>query len=265
MVQLSLVIPAFAEARYLPETLRAIHRFVVERDWLASTEVVVVTADSDDGTADLARRELAAFPLAQHLEPGRKVGKGRDVRVGMLAARGEVVLFMDADMATPLAHIEPAIAKIRAGDDVVIGRRDLARMHKTLGRRITSQLSNYLVRALLLPGIADTQCGFKAFHRSIVAELFEPLGTMGWGFDLEILVRARSAGATIAEIDVPDWSDPKGDHGLAGERQWVARLRTLRELGELALRHGRQPVRAARRVRPDPIASAQAASVSRIA
>lgn len=265
MVQLSLVIPAFAEGRYLPDTLRAIHRFLDERGWLSSTELVVVTADAADGTPELARRELSAFPLAQHLEPGPKLGKGRDVRVGMLAARGEVVLFMDADMATPLAHIAPAVAKIHAGDDVVIGRRDLARMHHTLGRRLTSQLSNYLVRALLLPGIADTQCGFKAFHRSIVAELFEPLETMGWGFDLEILVRARSAGATIAELEVPDWADPKGDHGLAGERQWLARLRTLRELGSLTLRHGRQPVRRARRVRPSTVTVEQPASVPRIA
>ena len=250
MVMLSVVIPAFAEARYLPATLKALRGFLVERDWLPTTEVVVVTADADDGTPDLARRGLVEFAHAQHIEPGAKVGKGRDVRAGMLAARGEVVLFMDADLATPLAYIEPAAACVRAGHDVVIGRRDLARMHRTLGRRLTSQLSNYLVRAVLLPGISDTQCGFKAFHRSIVAELFGPLETMGWGFDLEILVRARAAGAAIAELDVPDWDDPKGDRGLAGERQWLARLRTLRELAVLALRHGRAPVRAAQRVRP---------------
>jgi glycosyltransferase involved in cell wall biosynthesis len=250
MVALSVVIPAFAEARYLPATLRALRGFLAERDWLASTEVVVVTADAADGTPALAREGLAAFPHAQHVEPGAKVGKGRDVRAGMLAARGEIVLFMDADLATPLGYVEPAVARVRAGHDVVIGRRDLGRMHKTLGRRVTSQLSNYLVRAVLLPGIADTQCGFKAFHGSIVAELFGPLETMGWGFDLEILVRARAAGAAIAELDVPDWADPKGDHGLAGEPQWIARLRTLRELGVLALRHGRQPHRASRRVRP---------------
>ncbi|HET7500628.1 MAG TPA: glycosyltransferase [Kofleriaceae bacterium] len=250
MVQLSLVVPAFAEARYLAGTLRALREFLSARDWLATTEVVVVTAEAPDGTPEIARQGLAAFPLAQHIEPGAKLGKGRDVRAGMLAARGEIVLFMDADLATPLRHVEPAVSLVRAGHDVVIGRRDLARMHHTLGRRITSQLSNHLVRAVLLPGIADTQCGFKAFHRSIVAELFEPLRTMGWGFDLEILVRARAAGASIAELDVPDWADPKGDHGLAGERQWLARLRTLRELAALTLRHGRQPVRPARWVRP---------------
>lgn len=246
MVELSLVVPAFAEAPYLAGTLRAIHDHLGERDWLASTEIVVVTADAEDGTPDIARRELRQFAIAQHLEPGAKVGKGRDVRAGMLAARGEVVVFMDADLATPLVHLETAIARVRDGYDVVIGTRDLSRMHKKLGRRVTSQLSNYLVRMALLPGIVDTQCGFKAFHRSIVARLFEPLETLGWGFDLEILARARAAGVTIAEIAVPDWSDPKGDRGLAGERQWLARLRTLRELGILTLRHGRQPARRGR-------------------
>lgn len=240
MIPLSIVIPAFAEARYLPGTLRALRDHLAARGARSATEVIVVTADADDGTPDIARRELVAFPLAQHIEPGPKLGKGRDVRAGMLAARGEVVLFMDADLATPLAYLDPAVARIRAGHDVVIGCRDLARMHRALGRRLTSQLTNYLVRAALLPGIADTQCGFKAFRGSIVAELFGPLETLGWGFDLEVLVRARAAGAAIAELPIPDWADPKGDHGLAGERQWLARLRTLRELGALALRHGRQ-------------------------
>jgi glycosyltransferase involved in cell wall biosynthesis len=243
---LSLVIPAYAEAKFLGATLSALHEFLATKGELAATEVIVVTADAADGTADIARRALAEFPIHQHLEPGAKVGKGRDVRCGMLAARGDIVLFMDADLATPLVHIDEAIARVNAGADVVIGRRDLSRMHNTLGRRVTSQLSNQLVRAVLLPGIADTQCGFKAFRGPLVPTLFEPLTTLGWGFDLEILARARRAGAWIEELAVPDWHDPKGDDGLAGETQWLARLRTLRELAVLAWAHGRQPARCAR-------------------
>ncbi|HET9623157.1 MAG TPA: glycosyltransferase [Kofleriaceae bacterium] len=240
---LSLVIPAYAEAKFLGATLSTLRDFLARKDQLATTEVIVVTADAADGTPAIARAALAAFPHHQHLEPGPKVGKGRDVRCGMLAARGDVVLFMDADLATPLPHIDEAVARIAAGADVVIGSRDLSRMHHTLGRRVTSQLSNQLVRAVLLPGIADTQCGFKAFRGPLVATLFEPLATLGWGFDLEILARARRAGAWIEELAIPDWHDPKGDDGLAGETQWLARLRTLRELASLAIAHGRQPVR----------------------
>lgn len=239
-LRLSLVIPAFAEASYLPATLDAVRAFLARRDRLAMTEVIVVTADASDGTPEIARRELARFPIARHLETGPAVGKGRDVRCGMLAARGDVVVFTDADLATPLGYIDEAVAAIGRGSDVVIGRRDLARMHRRFGRRLTSQLANQLIRAVLLPGIADTQCGFKAFRRTIVAELFEPLETLGWGFDLEVLARARRAGGRITELAVPDWHDPKGDHGLAGEVQWIARLKVLRELGRLAWRLGRQ-------------------------
>jgi glycosyltransferase involved in cell wall biosynthesis len=243
---LSVVIPAYAEAEYLPGTLAALRAFLADDGQLATTEVVVVTADAPDGTPDIARAELAQFPVHQHLEPGCKVGKGRDVRCGMLAARGDIVLFMDADLATPLRYIPEAVARIRAGADVVVGRRDLARMHHTLGRRLTSQLSNQLVQVMLLPGINDTQCGFKAFRRSLVAPLFESLTTLGWGFDLEVLARARGAGAWIEELPIPDWHDPKGDAGLAGEMQWLARARTLRELAFVTLLHGRQPARRAR-------------------
>jgi dolichyl-phosphate beta-glucosyltransferase len=256
---LSLVIPAYAEAKFLGATLSTLRDFLARTGELETTEVIVVTADAPDGTTDIARAGLAGFPIHRHLEPGRKVGKGRDVRCGMLAARGDIVLFMDADLATPLAHIADAVACITAGADVVIGRRDLSRMHHTLGRRVTSQLSNQLVRALLLPGIADTQCGFKAFRGSLVATLFEPLATLGWGFDLEILARARRAGAWIEELAIPDWHDPKGDDGLAGETQWLARLRTLRELASLTWAHGRQP---ARRTPPHGLAAARKAGVS---
>jgi dolichyl-phosphate beta-glucosyltransferase len=242
VVSLSVVIPAFAEADYLGRTLDVLHGYLSSRRALDTTEVVVVTADCADGTPELARRAIGQFPIAQHVHPGAKVGKGRDVRAGMLVARGEHVLFMDADLATPLHHVDRAVALLREGCDVVIGRRELAAMHAQWSRSVTSQLANGLVRALLLPGIADTQCGFKAFRRAIVPGLFEPLQTLGWGFDLEILARARGAALRIAELAVHDWHDPKGDDGLAGEAQWVARWRTLRELLGIRRRLGRQVV-----------------------
>jgi len=237
---LSIVIPAYAEARFLAGTLRALHAFLGAR--AAATEVIVVTAEARDGTPAIAARELGRFPRGRQLRPGRKVGKGRDVRAGMLAARGDVVLFMDADLATPLCHIDAAIAAITAGADVAIGRRDIVRMHRELGKAWSSRLANALVQAVLLPGLGDTQCGFKAFRGEVVRSLFEPLATLGWGFDLEVLARARRAGLAICELPVPDWADPKGDAGLAGEIHWWARLRTLAELAGVVARLGRQPV-----------------------
>jgi dolichyl-phosphate beta-glucosyltransferase len=245
MLRLSLVIPAYAEAEYLPRTLSELRRYLTAQGLLHSTEVIVVTANAPDETQALARRALRQFPNAHHLEPGAKIGKGRDVRHGMLAARGQVVLFMDADLATPLRHITRALAAIEAGGDVVIGCRALSRAHGVRSRSLASRLSNRLIRALLLPGLRDTQCGFKAFRQELVPELFGPLETMGWGFDFELLARARKLGHRIVELPIHDWADPKGDHGLAGEVQWWSHLRTLIELARVVARVGRQRERVA--------------------
>jgi dolichyl-phosphate beta-glucosyltransferase len=206
-----------------------VHRHLVERALLDKTEVIVVTADGPDGTAQLAKASLAQFPHATHLEPGAKVGKGRDVRAGMLAARGDLVVFMDADLATPLHHLD-ALLEMLDDSDLVIGYRDLGKIHDRWERTISSQLANRLVQATLLPGIHDTQCGFKGFRRATVEPLFEPLVTMGWGFDFEVIARAKKLGYRTQQLPLPDWRDPKGDEGLAGEVPWLARLRTLREL-----------------------------------
>ncbi|MDB4956230.1 MAG: hypothetical protein JWO36_3799 [Myxococcales bacterium] len=188
-----------------------------------------MTADSPDDTVALAKASLGKFPHAKQLEPGAKIGKGRDVRAGMLAARGELVVFMDADLATPLHHLGTMLELL--GDaDLVIGYRELGNIHDRWERTISSQLANRLVQATLLPGIHDTQCGFKGFRRATIAPLFEPLVTMGWGFDFEVLARARQLGYRTEQLPLPDWHDPKGDEGLAGEVPWLARLRTLREL-----------------------------------
>jgi dolichyl-phosphate beta-glucosyltransferase len=241
MPRLSVVIPAYAEAGYLANTLSGLHRYLVQRGLIHTTEVIVVTADSHDGTQQIARRELRAFPIMQHIEPGAKVGKGRDVRCGMLAARGDIALFMDADLATPVKYIEDAVAAIDRGAYLAIGRRDLAFAHADPVRAFISRASNQLIQTLLLPGLRDTQCGFKAFRREIVNELFGRLETTGWGFDLEVLTRARRQGYPIFELPLPDWADPKGDRGLAGEIQWLAQLRTFRELVKIVIRLGRQP------------------------
>ena len=203
------------------------HRHLGDR--VATTEVIVVTAEAPDDTVRLTRAALARFPHATQLEPGPKLGKGRDVRAGMLAARGELVVFMDADLATPLHHLDPML-ELLADADLVIGYRDLAKIHDRWERTISSQLANRLVQATLLPGIHDTQCGFKGFRRATIAPLFEPLVTMGWGFDFEVLARARQLGFRTRQLPLADWRDPKGDEGLAGEVPWLARLKTLREL-----------------------------------
>ena len=156
----------------------------------------------------------------------------------MLAAKGDYILFMDADMATPPRHIKPAFDKLEeSGADLLIADRPLNKIHNTKSRRIKSVLSNLLIRFLATPGIKDTQCGFKLFKKEPAKKLFEPLETMAWGFDIEILVRARANHYKIETLKINDWFDPKEDKmGLVGESGLHALLSTLKELLVISFR-----------------------------
>lgn len=207
----SVVIPAFNEARRLPRYLDEVVTYFEGRGepW----EVLVVDDGSSDGTAD--RVEVAArhHPAVRLLREERNRGKGAAVRRGMLSARGVWRLFTDADGATPIAEIkrlEPALA---AGADVAIGSRSLrdpavciaARTHRVLAGRVF----NCLVAWAGLAGIADSQCGFKAFTAEAARRLFALVRTDGFAFDVELLLLARRAGYRIVEVPV-NWTDQPG-------------------------------------------------------
>ena len=105
------------------------------------------------------------------------------------------MFYLDADLATPAEHIKEAFDKMEeTGADILIANRILYKIHNTWSRRIKSVGSNLLIRTLATPDINDTQCGFKAFKKDVAKKLFEPLETLGWGFDVEILVRAKALG-----------------------------------------------------------------------
>lgn len=229
----SVIVPAYSEATVIEASLKKLAKELksdVER--FDKTEVIVVTADSPDGTADLAKKQADLFCYFKLIEPGKKVGKGRDVRAGILSAEGDYVLFTDADMATPPHHIKDAFDKIeKTGADLLIADRPLGKIHNTWSRRVKSVLSNWLVRILATPGIKDSQCGFKSFKKEVAINLFEPLETLAWGFDIELLVRAKQLGYKIETLEINDWFDPKEDSmGLVGESQLHAYIHTLQEL-----------------------------------
>jgi dolichyl-phosphate beta-glucosyltransferase len=156
----------------------------------------------------------------------------------MLAAQGDYILFMDADLATPPGHIKAAFDKLEETNaDLLVADRPLSKIHNNLSRRIKSVLSNLLIRLLATPGIQDTQCGFKAFRGEAARNLFQPLETLGWGFDVEILVRARALGYKIVFLRINDWYDPKENSlGLAGESSIHAYARTMLELFKISLK-----------------------------
>jgi dolichyl-phosphate beta-glucosyltransferase len=203
--ELSLVIPAFDEARRLPGSLTVALAYLQAHR--QPFEVIVVDDGSRDDTAGVATKLLA--PLGGRgrllrLEPNR--GKGAAVRTGVLAALGERVLVSDADLSTPIEELAELERAIAAGADVAIGSRALDRgrvlRRQSLAREWSGRLFNLVVRLVALPGIHDTQCGFKLFRRAVVEPVFGRARLDGFGFDVESLAVARHLGFRIAEVPV---------------------------------------------------------------
>ncbi|HEX3082058.1 MAG TPA: glycosyltransferase [Candidatus Saccharimonadia bacterium] len=214
---LSIIIPAYNEAARIVATLKTLAGFLDSRSY-GIVEVVIVVADSPDGTAQLATAQKHLFKHFKLVEPGIRVGKGRDVRAGMFEASGRYKLFMDADLATPLTHLDDVHAFMRQDGQVAIAVRDLFVVHKSLVRKLMSKAANLAAQILATPGIKDTQCGFKVFEAGVADALFSRMTMLQWSFDMELLAIARQLGYKIQTIEVPDWSDPKEhDDGLAGD------------------------------------------------
>ncbi len=233
---LSIVIGAYQEAKFITATLEQLATHLRQHD-LGRVEVIVVTADSPDGTAKLARAQAHRFESFQLLEPGERVGKGRDIRLGMMTATGRYRLFMDADLATPLHYLDNIQQLMTQNVAVAVAVRDLDQIHHDWLRRFTSGLGNLLARVVLVPGIRDTQCGFKLFKASAAEAIFGRQMILGWGFDMEILALARYLGYPITAFAVPDWRDPKalGD-GLTGDSTAGAAWQSFKDLWRVRLR-----------------------------
>jgi len=200
--RLSVVIPAYNEAGRLPATLQRVREYLAARD--PCHEIVVVDDGSADGTAERAREAGGPDVVVVRNETNR--GKGYSVRRGMLLARGERRLMTDADLSTPIEELPSLLAKLDEGYDVAIASRavDGARIevHQPWFRENVGRLFNVLVRALLVPGLKDTQCGFKVFTAEAAEEAFSLARLDGFSFDVEVLFVARRRGRRIAEVPV---------------------------------------------------------------
>jgi glycosyltransferase involved in cell wall biosynthesis len=207
-LDLSIVIPAFNEERRLPKAIERIGSYLSARPLQA--EILVVDDGSSDATPKLIESYREKFPGLRLIANGRNRGKGFSVRHGMLEARGEIALFTDADLSTPIEEADKLLAALREnGFDAAIGSRALDRslieVHQSAFREWAGTFFNRLVRQITGIEFSDTQCGFKAFRRERTRIIFEQQRIERFGFDPEILFLAKRHGLRVAEIPVR-WS-----------------------------------------------------------
>ena len=200
----SIVIPAYNESARIGRTLTHVLECVHKRGWNA--EVIVVNDGSQDDTAAIVQDFAAKDPIVRLIDnPGNR-GKGFSVRNGILHAVGEIVMFTDADLSSPMEEAELLFSAIRNGSDIAIGSRWLERKRQTiqqpLYRQFFGRCFNAVTRIIMSLPFADTQCGFKAFRRPVAQTIFQLQRIERWGFDPEILFIAIKRGYSIREVPV---------------------------------------------------------------
>ena len=211
MLTYSFVILAYNESVRIRPTLDELLRFTQEQNWDA--EILVVNDGSRDDTAQIVREYGRLHPQVLLVEnPGNR-GKGYSVRNGMLHARGDICLFTDADLSSPMTEAQKLFDSIDRGADIAIGSRwlraELQTERQPLYRQVFGRIFNLVLRVILGLHFADTQCGFKAFRRDAAQRIFPLQRIERWGFDPEILFLARRAGLKVEEVPVL-WAHSEG-------------------------------------------------------
>ena len=200
---LSIIIPAHNEEARLPGSLKQVIDFIDAQDY--ETEVIIVENGSQDRTAKIGK-EIAAGHSSVRLIEEPHAGKGLAVRRGMLAAEGKFRLICDADLSMPIAEVNRFLPPVAPPYDVAIASREVPgakRYGEPQYRHFVGRIFNLLVRLITLPGIQDSQCGFKCFRDEIVEDLFQVQIIDGWTFDVEVLFIAMQRGYKIIEIPIP--------------------------------------------------------------
>jgi glycosyltransferase involved in cell wall biosynthesis len=219
-LDLSIVIPAYNEELRLPRTLDSVFAYLQARSLRA--EILVVDDGSSDRTSEIVASYGNRTPAPRLISNGKNRGKGFSVRHGMLEARGEIALFTDADLSTPIEEADKLFAAVRnQGYDGAIGSRALDRslieVHQSAIREQAGIFFNRMVRWILGIGFSDTQCGFKAFRTARARVIFEQQRAERFGFDPEILFLAKRHGLRVAEIPVRWSHDSATKVNVAGD------------------------------------------------
>lgn len=211
MSKISVIIPAFNEVDRLPATLDSVYEFLSTKE--NQFEIVVVDDGSSDNTAQLVRDYSKAHPNVRVVSYENNRGKGYAVRTGMMEADGEYLIYNDADGSSPIEEIDKLIASIDEGNDIAFGSRakpDEQRKVDALAyRKYIGNTFNLIVQTLILPGIHDTQCGFKMFRGAVAKDIFSVARIDGFAFDVEILYIGKLRQYKLDEVPI-NWSNVEG-------------------------------------------------------
>jgi dolichyl-phosphate beta-glucosyltransferase len=204
---ISVVIPAKNEEGRLPQFLQSLIAYCQKSRY--RYELIVVDDGSSDKTSEVVLNLKKSFPSLILIRFEHNQGKGASVKHGLLSARGQIALFMDADGSTPAEEIEKNLGFLTAGYDIVIGSRALDNTSCSIKalpyRKLMGRFFSFFVHRFLIKDITDTQCGFKIFRRSIIRPLWENIRISGFGFDLEVLFLAQRMNYKIKEVSV-NWT-----------------------------------------------------------
>ncbi len=205
-MKVSVVIPAFDEANRILPTLRRIEGYMKET--FGEHEIIVVDDGSKDRTVELIQEE--GIPSVRILRNEKNLGKGASVKKGVLQAKGEMILFSDSDLSTPIEEIDAFVKAIETGADIAIASRNAKGANKEVKQPVYRQSMGKLfplfVRLLGLGNFSDTQCGFKMFKKEAAQRLFSYQRMKGFIFDVEVLFLAKKSGYEMKELPVT-WLD----------------------------------------------------------
>ena len=209
-VQVSVVFPAFNEIDFLllavDKTTQALNEFT------SSYEIIIAEDGSTDGTAERSEEIAQKYSYVRHIHREKRLGRGTALKNAFKQSKGEVLVYMDLDLATDLKALKPLVEAITVeGYDFSTGSRMLpqSKVERSLRRSISSKTYNFLVRHIAGSKLRDHQCGFKAFKREPVLQLLDEVEATHWFWDTEIMVRAQRRGYKVKEIPV-EWKSGKG-------------------------------------------------------
>ncbi|MGB1251159.1 MAG: dolichyl-phosphate beta-glucosyltransferase [Candidatus Promineifilaceae bacterium] len=213
---LSVVVPAYNEEKRIPATLESMYTYLTKQTF--SWELLIVLDGCTDDTIGAVTRFSADKQHIRWIDRQENRGKGYTVREGMLAAKGQIRLFSDADNSTDLSHFDKMRPLFTGGKDIVIASRDgkdaegaTQAVPQSGLKRLLGNLGNLFIQVMAVPGIWDTQCGFKAFSAESAQKIFSHTNMDGWVFDIEALALARRYGYSIGIIGA-HWIDAEGSH-----------------------------------------------------